>query len=99
VGGYRACGNVDHGTRGRRTGAPDPGETIARVRIELSLPDVATLSAETLKTVRRDIGSDYVVSGAFLDLGVPSAPRIRLDLHLQNAASGETSGQPIGGGR
>jgi tetratricopeptide (TPR) repeat protein len=67
-----------------------PGETIARVRIELSLPDVATLSAETLKTVRRDIGSDYVVSGAFLDLGVPSAPRIRLDLHLQNAASGET---------
>ena len=67
-----------------------PGETIARVRIELALPDVATLSAETLKTVRRDIGSDYVVSGAFLDLGVPSAPRIRLDLHLQNAASGET---------
>jgi tetratricopeptide (TPR) repeat protein/tRNA A-37 threonylcarbamoyl transferase component Bud32 len=67
-----------------------PGETIARVRIELSLPDVATLSAETLKAVRRDIGSDYVVSGAFLDLGVPSAPRIRLDLHLQNASSGET---------
>ena len=67
-----------------------PGETIARVRIELSLPDVATLSAETLKAVQRDLGSDYVVSGAFLDLGAPSARRIRLDLHLQNAANGET---------
>jgi serine/threonine protein kinase/tetratricopeptide (TPR) repeat protein/TolB-like protein len=67
-----------------------PGETIARVRIELSLPDVATLSAETLKAVQRDLGSDYVVSGAFLDLGAPSARRIRLDLHLQNAVSGET---------
>ncbi len=67
-----------------------PGETIARARIELSLPDVATLSAETLKAVQRDLGSDYVISGAFLDLGAPSARRIRLDLHLQNAASGET---------
>jgi serine/threonine protein kinase/tetratricopeptide (TPR) repeat protein len=69
-----------------------PGETIARVRIELSLPDVATLSPETLKVVQRDLGSDYVVSGAFLDLGAPSARRIRLDLHLQNAANGETLG-------
>ncbi len=67
-----------------------PGETIARVRIELSLPDMATLSADTLRSVQRDLGSDYVVSGAFLDLGAPSARRIRLDLHLQNAASGET---------
>ncbi len=67
-----------------------PGETIARVRIELSLPDVATLSRETLNAVQRDVGSDYVISGAFLDLGEPSARRIRLDLHLQKAASGET---------
>jgi serine/threonine protein kinase/tetratricopeptide (TPR) repeat protein/TolB-like protein len=66
-----------------------PGETIARARIELALPDVATLSSETLKAVRQRLGSDFIVSGSYLDLGAAS-DHIRLDLRLQDAARGET---------
>ncbi len=67
-----------------------PGETIARARIDLALPDMATLSADTLKAVQRRLGSDFVVSGSYLDLGAAAAGHIRLDLRLQNAARGET---------
>jgi serine/threonine protein kinase/tetratricopeptide (TPR) repeat protein/TolB-like protein len=66
-----------------------PGDTIARAKIELSLPDVASLSGSALDAVRRDLGSDYVVSGSYLDLGTAAGGRIRLDLHLQDAATGE----------
>jgi serine/threonine protein kinase/tetratricopeptide (TPR) repeat protein len=62
-----------------------PGETIARARIELALPDVATLSADTLKVVRQRLGSDLVVSGSYLDLGATAAGHVRLDLRLQDA--------------
>lgn len=67
-----------------------PGDTIARARIELELPDVANLSADNLKNVRRNLGSDFVISGSYLDLGAAARGQIRLDLHLQDAASGET---------
>ncbi|MGA2706918.1 MAG: protein kinase domain-containing protein [Steroidobacteraceae bacterium] len=65
-----------------------PGETIARARIELALPDVATLSADTLKAVRQRLGSDFIVSGSYLDMGAQDG-HIRLDLRLQDAARGE----------
>jgi serine/threonine protein kinase/tetratricopeptide (TPR) repeat protein len=66
-----------------------PGEAIARARIELALPDVATLSPDTLKAVRRRLGSDFVVSGSYLDMGAADG-RIRLDLRLQDAVRGVT---------
>jgi serine/threonine protein kinase/tetratricopeptide (TPR) repeat protein len=67
-----------------------PGETIARARIELALPDVDTLSSDTLKAIRQRLGSDFTVSGSYLDLGVATSNHIRLDLRLQDAARGET---------
>jgi len=67
-----------------------PGDTVARAKVELSLPDVASLSTNALSSVRRNLGSDYVISGSYLDLGTAAGGRIRLDLHLQDAATGET---------
>jgi tetratricopeptide (TPR) repeat protein/TolB-like protein len=67
-----------------------PGDTVARAKVELSVPDVASLSASTVKQVRQNLGSDYVVSGSYLDLGAAAGGQIRLDLHLQDATTGET---------
>ena len=64
-----------------------PGETVSRAKIELGLPDEETLSPETLQRVRGNLGTDLVVSGAYLDSG---ASDIRVDLHLQETANGET---------
>ena len=66
------------------------GETIARARIELALPEVATLSSESLRKVRQRLGSDFVVVGSYLDLGAASAGHVRLDIRLQDTARGET---------
>ena len=66
-----------------------PGETVARSRIDLRLPDTNGLAPDTLQRVRRELGSDFVVSGSYLDAG---NGQLRLDLNLQDTARGETVG-------
>lgn len=67
-----------------------PGENIARMKRELPLADTDSLAQDTLKNVRKDLGVDYVVLGAYTDLGKESGGRIRLDLRVQDAAGGGT---------
>jgi eukaryotic-like serine/threonine-protein kinase len=67
-----------------------PGEDVAHAKIDLSLPDTDALSRETLGRLRRNLSSDFVVLGSYLDLGDEAEGRVRLDLRLQDAASGET---------
>jgi serine/threonine protein kinase/tetratricopeptide (TPR) repeat protein len=66
-----------------------PGENVAQTKINLSLPEQDSLSPETLNRVYKNLGSDYVVSGSYLDLGDPDR-NVRVDLQLQDAALGET---------
>jgi eukaryotic-like serine/threonine-protein kinase len=67
-----------------------PAESIARMKIELSLPNVESLGRESLTRIRKNLGTDYVVAGSYAALGAMSEGQIRLDLHLQDARSGET---------
>jgi len=67
-----------------------PGETIARAKVELGLPDADSFAPDTLARVRRDLGDDFVVSGSYLDLGQGVGSEIRLDLRLQDTAKRET---------
>ena len=67
-----------------------PAESIARMRIELALPDVESLGADSLTRIRKNLGTDYVVAGSYAALGAMSEGQIRLDLHLQDTRSGET---------
>jgi len=67
-----------------------PGETIARAKIELSLPDADSFAPDTLRRVRQDLSDDFVVSGSYLYLGQGTGSEIRLDLRLQDTAKGET---------
>jgi DNA-binding winged helix-turn-helix (wHTH) protein/tetratricopeptide (TPR) repeat protein len=67
-----------------------PAESIARMRIELALPDVESLGADSLTRIRKNLGTDYVVAGSYAALGAMSEGQIRLDLRLQDTRSGET---------
>jgi TolB-like protein len=62
------------------------GAQIARGKLELALGDSDSLSAETLQRVRADLGADVVVLGSYVSLG----ERIRIDLRVQEATSGQT---------
>jgi tetratricopeptide (TPR) repeat protein/TolB-like protein len=65
-----------------------PAETVARVRMELALPDAPTLAPGTLAGLRANLGADLVVSGSYLALA-PGGP-VRLDVRVQRIATGET---------
>jgi DNA-binding winged helix-turn-helix (wHTH) protein/tetratricopeptide (TPR) repeat protein/TolB-like protein len=68
-----------------------PGESIARMKMELALPDEDSLSGESLARIRKNLGTDFVVVGAYAAVGAKSDGHIRLDLRLQDTRSGETT--------
>ncbi len=63
------------------------GEQVAQMKMNLSLPDSDTLSPQTLSQVGHALGADLVVLGSYVDL---SGGKLRVDLHLQDVAAGET---------
>jgi serine/threonine protein kinase/tetratricopeptide (TPR) repeat protein len=67
-----------------------PGETVARMKIDLGLPDTESLAPEALGPVRKNLGSDFIVVGSYFDLGKDSGGQIRFDVRLQDTAKGET---------
>ena len=69
-----------------------PAESVARMKMELALPDVDSLGAESLIRIRKDLGTDYVVAGSFAQVGERSDGPLRLDLRLQDTRTGETIG-------
>ena len=66
-----------------------PGETVARAKTELALPEARSLAPATLRRLRGLLAADYVVVGSYSAPGGP-AGRLRLDVLLQDAAGGET---------
>lgn len=66
-----------------------PGDDVAQARINLSLPDSDTLSKTALGRIYKNLGSDYVVLGSYLDIG-DAGRNVRLDLQVRDAALGET---------
>jgi eukaryotic-like serine/threonine-protein kinase len=67
-----------------------PDETVARTKIDLALSDVESLPSEALTKVRKNLASDFIVLGSYLDQGKEKGGRIRLDLRLEDAVKGET---------
>lgn len=65
-----------------------PAAAVARMRLELPLPNVGSLDRPTLARIRRNLGADLVVTGSYAVLGTgPGAP-VRLDLQLEDARKG-----------
>ena len=67
-----------------------PGESVARARIDLALPDADSFAAPTLGRIRKNLGADFVLTGSYFDAGIEAGGRLRLDLRLQDARDGET---------
>jgi eukaryotic-like serine/threonine-protein kinase len=67
-----------------------PGESVARTKMDLNLASADTLAADTLQRVGKNLGSNFVILGSYLDLGKGAGGEVRLDLRLQDAARGET---------
>src|SRR5882724_5287566 len=42
-----------------------PAESVARMKMELALPDVDSLGPESLLRIRKNLGTDYVVAGSY----------------------------------
>jgi serine/threonine protein kinase/Tfp pilus assembly protein PilF len=66
-----------------------PDETVARTKIDLGLTNVESLAPVTLTQVRKNLGSDFIILGSYLDPGGEKG-QIRLDLRLEDTAKGET---------
>jgi serine/threonine protein kinase/tetratricopeptide (TPR) repeat protein len=64
-----------------------PGEEVAQMKMNLSLPDSDTLAAQTLSQVGKTLGADLVVLGSYVAL---PGGKLRVDLRLQDVAAGET---------
>ena len=64
-----------------------PGETVAKLKVSLALPDADSYAKDTLAKIRANIDAGYVVLGSYL--AVAGAP-VRVDLKVQDAAAGET---------
>jgi tetratricopeptide (TPR) repeat protein len=64
------------------------GEAVARMRLELGLPETDSFSNDTLARIRSNLGVDVVVAGSYVALGSGEDGRLRLDLRAQDAAGG-----------
>ena len=66
-----------------------PGESVAMMKASLALPEADSFSRETLGRIRQNVGSDDVIVGSYVPVG---DGQLRVDLRLQDAATGETLG-------
>jgi serine/threonine protein kinase/tetratricopeptide (TPR) repeat protein len=65
-----------------------PGENVARMKLELSLPESSSFAADTLGRIRSYLGADIVIYGSYVVLdGTPT--KVRMDLRLQDSSQGD----------
>jgi len=67
-----------------------PAESVARTRIELSLPDLEILGRSSLAQIGKNLGTELVVMGSYASLGEKSGGQVRLDLRLVSTQTGDT---------
>ncbi len=63
-----------------------PGDRVARVRTELGLHEEDHLTVETARRLRAALGAEVLLVGSYFAVG----DRLRLDLRLQDAETGDT---------
>ncbi len=65
-----------------------PDELVRPARHDLAAPMAGGYAPQSLATLRKRLGADYVLSGSYLITGATDEPALRLDLALQDARSG-----------
>ncbi len=64
-------------------------EEVSTAKMDLALAIVPTYNTATLLKIRRILHSEYVISGAYVAMGSAGSDAIHIDVHLQDADSGE----------
>jgi len=64
-------------------------QEVARTKIELGLTDADRYGPDTLQRIRRNVGSDYVVLGSYIDAETRADATLDLVVTLQDTATGE----------
>jgi tetratricopeptide (TPR) repeat protein/TolB-like protein len=67
-----------------------PGEEVARAKSDLALGDVETHAPATLGRLRKAIGADVVILGAYTAIGKQDQRHLRVDVRVQRTSEGET---------
>jgi class 3 adenylate cyclase/tetratricopeptide (TPR) repeat protein len=70
-----------------RTISPDE---VSTAKVDLGLAILPTFNIATLSRIHRILGSEYVVSGAYIAMGNQPSDPIHIDVHVQGVNSGET---------
>lgn len=70
-----------------RTISPDD---VATTKADLAIIIVPAFNSATLAKIRRILHSEYVISGAYVAMGNQPNDSIHVDIHVQDADSGET---------
>lgn len=65
-----------------------PDEIVRPARAGLSVPLAGGYAPQSLATLKKRAGADYVLSGSYLVSGAAESPAVRIDLALQDAATG-----------
>ena len=66
------------------------GENVARMKVELALPEADSYAADTLARIQRNLGSDMIVLGSYLAMGSEGSGKVRVNLQVQDVRTGET---------
>ena len=66
------------------------GENVARMKVELALPEADSYAADTLARIQKNLGSDMVVLGSYLAMGSEGSGKVRVNLQVQDVRTGET---------
>jgi len=66
------------------------GEDVAKATEDLAIPQMPSYGKNTLAKLRGILKSDFVVAGSYVAAGNQKSDSIRLDVHLQDAGSGDT---------
>jgi DNA-binding winged helix-turn-helix (wHTH) protein/tetratricopeptide (TPR) repeat protein len=72
---------------------PVSAEDVAQMKRELSIVDADSYAQQTLQRIQQNLGAELVVTGSLMRIGSGSGSpkdRIRFDVHLQNAITGQT---------
>jgi TolB-like protein len=68
-----------------------PGENVVRAKLELGLEEDDEFTDETLQILRRNLGTDYVVTGSYTAVAGGGEGQLRLDLRLQDTLTTDQS--------
>jgi len=63
-----------------------PGESVAQMKTNLTLPDADSYGEDTLAKIRKNIGVDEIVVGSYL---AQEDGKLRVDLNLEDAVTGQ----------